>query len=534
MYVAGRSAVAAFRRSWDDPTAGADIGGPGARAEHYRYLWAYFTSEVYDDIYRYGLYKQFHGLYRATRAVYSPVRRLVDFYAGAVYPGVLSEDGDTLPDGVPLAIPLAKDTPDELKAAIAQLWQWANWQAGKSVYVRYGAALGNVLVEIVDELERGKVSAAVVWPGLLADLKLDGAGNVVSYALEYEVSDGTDRYLYRKEVDKTSFRTFKDSRPFAYDPDLGAEWDNPYGFVPAVWAKHSDVGSDFGAPAIDGSLGKVDELNSLASHVHDQVHKKVNMPALLAGVKNLTLLTGTQNRQPTAGMEFGAQERVLVDREDMLLIGADAGATVESLAGTLELDDALPLMTTLLGEIEQDHPELTLYKELRGMSQVTGPGAARLLGDASSRVYEAQANYDRGTLALFQMALAIGGFRANRGDWGRTLNRQQEKFRPFDLLSYERGDLDFAIPPRPLVLPTRQEHWQESLAMWQGAQAAKAAGVAIDVWARQEGWSDEDVAALKAGQDAAQQQALALARATPPPQLPGQQPTNQQQGEEAA
>src|SRR4051794_22301605 len=118
------------------------------------------------------------------------------------------------------------------------------------VYVLYGAVAGNVLVEVQDELDRGVVTARVWWPANVSDLTLDSSGNVKYFALEYPRTgdDGTP-YTYRKEVDGDSFRTYRDGELYAY-PEHGsvAEWANPYGFVPAVWAKHTDIGTDYGAP----------------------------------------------------------------------------------------------------------------------------------------------------------------------------------------------------------------------------------------------------------------------------------------------
>jgi hypothetical protein len=90
------------------------------------------------------------------------------------------------------------------------------------------------------------------------------------------------------------------------------------------------------------------------------------------------------------------------------------------------------------------------------MSQVTGPAAARLMGDVGGNVWEAAANYDAASIKLFQMAVAISGWRVQNGDWG-TPSRQQEKFRPFNLESYQRGDLDLSITVRPLIPVTALE-----------------------------------------------------------------------------
>jgi hypothetical protein len=99
-----------------------------------------------------------------------------------------------------------------------------------------------------------------------------------------------------------------------------------------------------------------------------------------------------------------------------------------------------------------------MYQELRKMSEVTGPGAARMMGDVYSRVLEVSSNYDQQSIKLFQMAAAIGGFRfrENREGW-RLRTEAQAKFAPLDLDSYARGDLNMAIMPRPLIPMTEDD-----------------------------------------------------------------------------
>jgi hypothetical protein len=104
----------------------------------------------------------------------------------------------------------------------------------------------------------------------------------------------------------------------------------------------------------------------------------------------------------------------------------------------------------LLTEIEADHPEVTMYRQLRSMSQVTGPAAARLMGDVVASVDEAAANYDDACSRLFAMALCIGGWRANRGDWG-SLSPEQQVFTPFTIDQYGGQDMHIRILPRPLI-----------------------------------------------------------------------------------
>lgn len=501
----------AARRVFEDPSLAHQEGLYLNQYSMYNLLWAYYNGAMFERISSvfngnfnttwqvsangWALYKQNYNLYRNIRLIYNPTRRLVDFYAGQVYPGVLSEDGASLPDGVQLAVPFSADTPAALKSAVAQFWQWSNWQARKSIQVRYGAALGSVLIELIDDVENGQITSEIQWPGFVSDIQLDCAGNVKSYALEYQARNEQAAYIYRKEVDIDSFRYFRDGEPFDYDTDtpdgVGRVVDNPYGFVPAVWIKHTDIGGSHGSPVISGSLAKIDELNNLASHVHDQIHKVIGAPVVLWTDGQINNLAATQKRGATSDFV-----NTSTDQESVLMLKGPKEGHIESLVGNLSLADAVQYMHMLLEEMEQDHPELVFYKELRSMSMVTGPAASRLVGDVNSRFAEAAAAYDQANIKLFQMACAIGGFRANSGAWG-SLNRQQQKFAPFNLTSYMDGDLDMAIMPRPLLQPTKAEVAQERQSMWIGVQAAVNAGVPLEVVMADEGWTEEQVAQLK-------------------------------------
>jgi hypothetical protein len=447
-----QTAFSVFRRVLDS-TEQVQGGKTFNRAAYYRLLWAYYANDIFESTQLWGYYRSQFRLYRQIRALYNPVRRLCDFYGQSVYPGVLTLDGERLPEGVPLAIPLADDIDPALRAALGQFWRWTNMQALKGVIVRYGAIAGNVLVELLDDPATGKVTAGVVWPSLIQAIDQDRTGNVLAYTLRYLATDDDGyQYEYRKEVDKASIATYRDGEPHSYDGGP-AVTPNPYGFVPAVWCKHREIGGNFGAPAIHGSIGKLDELNSLASHAHDQIHKVIEAPMVLwTGGGGLKHLVGkSAKRGATDEMAFP-----VADRESVQLLQGPADGKTSSLVGNLPLAEAVVYMTNLVGEIEQDHPELAMYRELRAMSQVTGPAAARLMGDVGGLVQETAAGYDHQMIKLCQMAVAIAGWRLASGDWGPP-NRHQEAFRPFDLGSYARGDLDFDISPRPLIPQTRRE-----------------------------------------------------------------------------
>jgi hypothetical protein len=447
--MATRAAVSEFVRVYNDPEGTQTRGAFQTRAGRYIYLWQYYNNAAFEELAGWGAYKGQHHLYRHTRSIYNPVRRLVDFYGGIVYPGYLTSDAMPLPDGTPCAIPISEDTSPALRAAVGQLWQWSNWQIGKALLVRYGAALGDVLLEVIDDTERGKVTLDVTWPGLVRDLELDMYGNVKSYTIEYEYEEDDRTYTYTRMVDSESVRTLRNGQPYAYS-EAGAEYANPYGFVPACWVQHTVTGGEHGDPAVR-NIAAIDELNSLAAHTLDQAHRILETPILISG-ERIEQLEANSKDDSTASLDVRSQRQ-----ESIKLLRGSAGAGVHTLR--LDPGEALANIERLLANIEADHPELSMYNQLRSMGELTGPAADRLLGDVQTYVDAARASYDTQSVKAFQMAVAIGGWRAQRGDWGPRplLNRQQQAFAPFDLDSYQAGDLDMEIMPRPLVAITERE-----------------------------------------------------------------------------
>jgi hypothetical protein len=460
------------------------------RNEYYQMLQLYYDNLIFNKLIQYSQKYKALQKYEHIRSLYNPTRRLVNFYANKVYPGVLSEDGSSLPDGVSLAIPFAKDTRPEIKQAIAQIWQWSNFQSKKSLFVRFGGMFGSVLAEVTDDLEHGKVSINVVKPGDVYAIELDAAGNVKSYALQYKVRDETQNttYTYKKEVDGREIRHYRDEQ-------LERVVQHPYGFCPAVWVKIQDNGTDFGEPLIFESLERMNELNALVAHIIDQIHITADAPVMLWGA---TIPQSMYNQ------EKRTEEQRKNSQEQMRMMSSPAQGRVDSLASGLDMQKADISVGRLMAEIEACHPELTLYKELRGMTQVTGPAASRLVDDVGGAVIEAQALYDQQLIKLFQMCLTIGGMRANERAWP-NLNRQQAKFLPFGLDSYEAGDLDFAIMPRPILQPTRLEQAQAKQAMYASIKAATDAGIPLDLALEEEGWPEDKIARVREEEERARQ-----------------------------
>ena len=425
-------------------------------------------------------------VYQNTRLLFKIHESVGNFYAASIYQGDLSTDGKQLPDGTRGAIPIDPQVKDAAKAAalmtaIAELWSAWNWRQQMSLRPLYGAVLGDVLTELVDDVDRGFVYPQVVWPGRVVAIELDYVGNVMSYALEYMVSETDDRgitetYKYRKEVDKREFRYFKDDEPFDYYGG-GAVQPNPYGFVPAIWDRHriGAPGSVRGLSATDGTRQALLELNSIFSHGFDFQRKKFAMPVIVSGriskpgQSELGAAAPPSDGQPRKPLLDSIWARQQADRQAQqvsFLETDNEKVTIQEVS--FDVGKTLEMIAALREGIEAENPEGRFYSELRSMTQVTAPGAERLMGDVKARVDLARAGYDMQTVKLIQMALSMCGFRANSGAWTRRpdvngvmrsvkLTRRQQVFLPFNLDTYHSGDMDFGISTRPLVLPTESE-----------------------------------------------------------------------------
>jgi len=144
------------------------------------------------------------------------------------------------------------------------------------------------------------------------------------------------------------------------------------------------------------------------------------------------------------------------------------------------------MLQDLRDGIVDENPEARFYQQLREMQQVTAPGAERLMGDGKNRVEMVRDGADIQSVKLFQMAIAMAGERVKDGSWARAqrgrLTRRQMAFNRFDLQSYDRGEMDMVILPRPIVVPTEQERL-ETLALKESLKTRVAL---------MQAWGDED------------------------------------------
>jgi hypothetical protein len=409
----------------------------------YDLLTGYYRNSMY-DVLRAGAYKGGYGLPRSLRGIYNPTKRAVDWYPGHVYP-----------DGYD-PVPFASGTAPEIEAAVNVAFEtWGNWSRIKTIYVRTGAMLGNVLIEIEADTERGKLYPVIRNPRDVTHVEMNTTGDLTALTIELPLYDeGRQQgFLWGRRTTRESVTTLYNGEPHGYD-DQPAEIENPFPFVPAVWVPHTMTGDTLGAPVIEEVIGKIDELNAIVTSAHDYIQRFNKQGVVLktkASAKELIPLFG--KRGATA-----SQANPYSDVEDLPFIKGPEDLGILRLLENLGLGDADPYRIGMLDEISADLPEIKFDHELRQMQETSGIGAMRMSGDIVNRLTEAQGNYDWGLVRAAQMALTMGSILARvRVDGWAAPTDARKTFLEFDERSFDDGELDFKLSDRPLLPETQAE-----------------------------------------------------------------------------
>jgi hypothetical protein len=456
-----------------------------ARKLRYSLNWAMYENTAYDSVHTWATsYKSQLGLYEFTRGIYNPSFRLGEFWRSHLLAGPLDMDAG---DGIekPSALPIVT-TDSNLRKAIGQAWAWSQWQRKKDIFGIWTPVLGDGILQVVDDLPKGRVYIKVVHPSKLKELVQDEFGNVKGYTYQYNLDDPragkSGEVLYTeiayRDGEKVVYETYLGEQPYAYGPNP-AKWEIKYGFVPMVFLKHNDVGLDFGWSVLHPGLPKFRETDDQASKLNDQVRRMVEGAWLMAGVtppkkKVVSTSSNTQTDEEK-------QENPQAAREEMKLFYAtDANAKAHTLVGDLDIAATAENIQNLIKELERDFPELRLDLANAG-GDISGKALRLNRSPAESRVLLSRPNYDDAIVRAHQMAIAIAGYRRYKG------------FEAFGLDSFAAGKLDHQIGDRPVFPVDPILKLEEDSEFWAAANKAKAAGVPLDAFLRLQNWPEDKI-----------------------------------------
>ncbi len=421
---------------FDKPSADEHLDG-------YRLAWAYYSRKAFAVENDWSWLRTKEDLYQHTKLVFNVVPNIIDFYVDNIWSAPSDADHPSL------VTPVAYAANPKIIDTIAQIDQWTNFWRAQAEIKAYTAVAGSCLVEIIDNEDRQKIEQNTVWAGFIKHIEMNRAGDVEAYTVEIPVYDPVlkETFRFRKEITKDDFRFFYNDKPFDY---LGkpSVVTNPYGFCPAVQFRHTGAGA-FGDAAFN-DYAKVNHANSLASHLHDNIHKEIESGKWL-GLEDpasiMTISGATKNADGTIREADTRLERVLIASKGVV--------SVNDLSGKLKLAEAQPYLKELLVSFGADYPELEYRQIIKENATLSGIALERLLTPAQNRLDRAAPNYDGQLIKLRQMQTAIGGWRLSNGWAGKT--NQQKVFAPFNLDSYEGGDLDFNLKRSLLIEQSEDE-----------------------------------------------------------------------------
>lgn len=398
------------------------------RLERYKQNDYYYSNVQYDDVNAIlSALRKSGRLYVNTRSIYNPIFRLVNLYADKVYPATL--DLINLDSG---AVPVVAN--DRIRKSLIQLFRWSNWNMTKQLYVRTGEKYGDVFLRVSDDVVSRRVVIEVLSPQKVRYVRKDSAGNIKEIWIEYltkrenrpQVNITTPLVgtpVNPDQVIRVTEVITQDYIIILHDDKPVQSWDNPFGFVPVVHVKAADEGFRYGSARWTVSRTKIDEINSQAALLNDQVRKSI--------IPYIATIGGA--------LDAKALKRSGATMDEIINIAVGIGGDVKAVVPNVDIASALNNIQAQLDELREENPELFLY-QLTDMTVPPSGVALRTFFDlAVNKISGAQGVYDDAFIRCCQMALTIGGVNGYTNFEGYTLE------------SFALGELDFSIRPRDVI-----------------------------------------------------------------------------------
>lgn len=504
-----------------------------ARCHRYDILWSFYDQSVYTGRHGQEVLRETRS-YKLTKSIYNSCGRIVEFHATHLMGGLLDPDaGDGKEKPSCLPIVPGESADPAIAAAVASLWKASNWQVKKTIYTRWGAALGDVGLEVIPDLRRGLMRLRVIHPAEFEDITLDDYGNVKAGALcrrELDPEDpkGTRYADYRETFEndggKVVYRTYRNNRPYEWPGTAGAEWKAPWGFIPIVLAKHIDQGGTWGVSEIQNALVKTIERDAQGTNLGHQAEKLVNSPWFLTGaaLPAAPLRAATPwDGDPLTPAEYRIAPSNLTisvdERSGIPIVTCNAtDARMTPLVAPLPIGEVSAHIDTIRDALESDYPEL--QAENVGLA---ASGEARRVArqKAEAKVIERRTGYDKPLVSAQMMAMTMGGM----------LGFEDYPFRESD---FDAGRLDHHIGPRPVFGADPMETLQEHQARATAVGAFVTAGVPLADALVMTGIDPDDAAEIAANKDAEADKAMERQRKAAADQFADEMPLGDGDGGE--
>jgi hypothetical protein len=478
LMTAGRVALAVYRD--EDQGVDSDLfDSYASRMGRYRLNTLYAEGKQYRPANLLRAGDRYTKRYRHTRNIYNFVSRVIDLEVNKVYGGRIDWPGDLHGGAIPIE-PDANASP-MLITSLKQILKWSNFGRQKDLYVRNGSRLGDSFLKVIpvfdlkedddgkQSITWSKVRIEVLDPHKVKDVQHNEAGDLTFIHIEYEdIGDDGKPFTYGEKITKFDIAIFRGDEEVSRVP-------NTYGFVPATHALHKNIGRKWGVTSFYTTLEKIDEINDVASNTNDGIRR---------GSNPLIVTVGGKMSQPDAEMR---------ERDSLLVVELPkTDMSVETVTPSIDIMGSIAAQDKMTSEAEADVPQTSLQRIREKSGDMSGVAIENSYTDASDAIEAIQGNYDEPLLRALQMACTIGGIIG------------LEDF-PYDIDSYENGELDFYIKERR-VFSDRLAPLDRARLILEAAQSPAWPIIARDLEV-----SDEDIALVMA--DAQERQAAQAAAA---------------------
>jgi len=373
---------------WDRPEYSPYKAAFQSRAAVFAEREAYYNGDVYKPI-TVDNYKQDNGVAALLSArLAAPVGQINSLIRGLFQP--LSETVKIdvgLVGGDWLLIPGQEDRQKDLDDFLS---------GTGDLYIHYASMMGNGTLMIIDNRQSNPptVKMIAIRPDIILPIYGGGrAGDrqlVMAIMIEMVTNAEGEHDEQAVIITENTIQTFLNGEAAILYGDK-AEYPNLLGFVPIVDQQFIDVGDPIGENTYLHTMKQLDEINTMASQLNDNIRKNSN--------------------PQWAVMSDDEMPDQPIGRSDDQLWLLSAGSAVEAIIAQIDISAIMLFIDKVYSELEKKLPQYLLYK-LVGLQRIAVAGIKIQLMPLTIHVLRTRRSMDRGmqsALALaYKAAISIG------------------------------------------------------------------------------------------------------------------------------
>jgi len=264
----------------------------------------------------------------------------------------------------------------ELHDAQAALFQASKWATAGDLFVKYGVAMGEAGIRIVDDRVKKNVYMMPVRPDTY----------IIKRASMYDTTPALALFVYSLDnetelaevLEPTRVRTFINGQLTGV-AGRPAQYPNKLGFVPMTVAMHDD-GEGRGEPTFDDAMAALAQVNQQASY--------------MAGI--------IKRHAEPQWAAFGAEPGDLEKSGDTVWFFPE-GSDIKAVLAAVDFNGLLEFIREIKADMKESLPELAFHK-LVGVERVAAATIELQMAEPVFKIRLLRKAYDEALAAAMRMA----------------------------------------------------------------------------------------------------------------------------------